>query len=212
MWPSGKVQQKARLLCHPGQTACEARAKPTLLICVQESSNPQMAALGAMAAMLWYRLLQRKLTASTDYHTLQIRVLNNKCHRWSVHRVKSMGGLRQLHRAQNGGPGGNQKKVGRHGADKVIQVCSLLIFIAAVLLFPQWSCCMLSSSHRRATGYDVIDIQQLIYSRRSSTACLIHTLQTRKIRLVYALHLDFKSNGFCLVYLREHGLCKLTAP
>ncbi|KAA6419520.1 MAG: GTP-binding Obg [Trebouxia sp. A1-2] len=36
--------------------------------------------------------------------------------------VKSMGGLRQLHRAQNGGPGGNQKKVGRHGADKVIQV------------------------------------------------------------------------------------------
>jgi hypothetical protein len=78
VWPSGKAQQKARLLCHPGQTACEARAKPTLLKCVQESSNPLMAAMAAMAAMLWYRLLQRKLTASPDYHTLQIRVLHNK--------------------------------------------------------------------------------------------------------------------------------------
>ena len=48
--------------------------------------------------------------------------------------MKSMGGLRQLHHAQNGGPGGNQKKVGRHGADKVIQVCPLLICIAAVHL------------------------------------------------------------------------------
>ena len=78
VWPSGKVQQKARLLSHPGQTACEARAKPTLLICVQESSNLLMAAMGAMAAMLWYRLLQRKLTASLVYHVMQIRVLNNK--------------------------------------------------------------------------------------------------------------------------------------
>ena len=39
-----------------------------------------------------------------------------------VYRVKSMGGLRQLQRAGNGGPGGNQKKIGNHGADKVIQV------------------------------------------------------------------------------------------
>ena len=78
VWPSGKVQQKARLLCHPGQTACEARAKPTLLICVQESSNPPMVAMEAMAAILWYRLLQRKLTASLNYHVLQIRVRHNK--------------------------------------------------------------------------------------------------------------------------------------
>lgn len=78
VWLSGKVQQKARLLCYPGQTACEARAKPTLLICVQESFNPPMVAMAAMAAMLWYRPPQRKLTVSPDYHTLQVRVLNNK--------------------------------------------------------------------------------------------------------------------------------------
>lgn len=75
VWPSGKVQQKARPPCHPGQTAAEAEAKATLLICVQESSNPLMVAMEAMAGMLWYRLLQRKLTASPDYHILQIRVL-----------------------------------------------------------------------------------------------------------------------------------------
>lgn len=38
-----------------------------------------------------------------------------------VHRVKSMGGVRQLQRAQPGGQGGNQKRVGRHGADRVVQ-------------------------------------------------------------------------------------------
>ncbi|KAL3149982.1 hypothetical protein ABBQ38_013338, partial [Trebouxia sp. C0009 RCD-2024] len=36
--------------------------------------------------------------------------------------VKSMGGVRQLQRAQPGGQGGNQKRVGRHGADRVVQV------------------------------------------------------------------------------------------
>lgn len=39
-----------------------------------------------------------------------------------------MGGLRQLQRAENGGPGGNQKKIGKHGADKVIQVCAAAKF------------------------------------------------------------------------------------
>ena len=32
-----------------------------------------------------------------------------------------MGGLRQLQRAQPGGQGGSQKRVGRHGVDRVIQ-------------------------------------------------------------------------------------------
>jgi len=147
VWPSGKVQQKARPPCHPGQTAAEAEAKATLLICMQESSNPLMVAMEAMAG-----------SCGTGFCSVSLQ----------PHQT------RQLHRAQNGGPGGNQKKVGRHGADKVIQVCPLLIFIA-VLRFPHWSCCMLSSSHRCAISYDSIDIRQWCHWRCSSRACCIHT-------------------------------------
>ena len=45
-----------------------------------------------------------------------------------------MGGLRQLHRAKPGGPGGNQKKVGRHGADRIIQVGAGATLAACVLV------------------------------------------------------------------------------
>ncbi len=33
----------------------------------------------------------------------------------------------------------------------------------------------------------------------------------KKIRPVYALHLDFNPNGFCLAYLKDHALCELPA-
>ena len=36
-----------------------------------------------------------------------------------------MGGLRQLQKAQAGGHGGPQKRIGKHGTDKVIQVGSI---------------------------------------------------------------------------------------
>ena len=42
-----------------------------------------------------------------------------------------MGGLKQLQRAQPGGQGGNQKRVGRHGTDRVIQVRTLVTFFEA---------------------------------------------------------------------------------
>lgn len=36
--------------------------------------------------------------------------------------VKSLGGLRQLQKAQPGGQGGSQKRTGKHGTDKIMQV------------------------------------------------------------------------------------------
>ena len=39
-----------------------------------------------------------------------------------VCRVKGLGGLRQLQKAQAGGPGGSQKRIGKHGTDKLMQV------------------------------------------------------------------------------------------
>lgn len=92
-----------------------------------------MAATEVMVAMLWYKLLQCELAASVhNMLTMHPAPLGSKQHQLvscfgldvsccCAQRVKSMGGLRQLQRAQPGGQGGSQKRVGRHGADRVIQ-------------------------------------------------------------------------------------------
>ena len=41
---------------------------------------------------------------------------------WHWCRVRSLGSLRQLQRAQNGGHGGAQKMVGRQGQPRILQV------------------------------------------------------------------------------------------
>lgn len=92
-----------------------------------------MAATEVMVATLWYKLLHCELAASVHNSlTMHPAPFSSKQHQavpgsgldvscCCVQRVKSMGGLRQLQRAQPGGQGGSQKRVGRHGADRVIQ-------------------------------------------------------------------------------------------
>ena len=95
----------------------------------QESSSLLMVAMEVMAGMLWCKPLHCEYARLAGRCIPHIRAsLAGTCRPrplfWhdAICRVKSMGGLRQLHRAQPGGQGGNQKQVGRHGTDKLIQV------------------------------------------------------------------------------------------
>lgn len=115
--------------------SCKMHGLTCLAHQLQESFSPLMAVTEVMVATLWYKLLQCELAASVhssltmhpaplgsskQHQTVSEFGLDVSC--CCVQRVKSMGGLRQLQRAQPGGQGGSQKRVGRHGADRVIQV------------------------------------------------------------------------------------------